>query len=157
MHQTVLGSGIVCLHFPSVDHIFTEQSSPPEAISPVASVLTANTNPVWPLKVYNKDPSVLHNLTVSSLEHEVNPIPGTSQISLIISSCAFGNSFWSWPLNQSLRVLSWEPVITIPFGRLKTETACWWPSKTWRHLPVWVSHTLAVPSQEPVTSSSGID
>jgi hypothetical protein len=86
MHQTVLGSGIVCLHFPSVVHILTEQSSPPDAISPLAKVLTANTNPVWPLKVYSKDPSVLHNLTVSSFEHEVNPMPGTSQISLMISS-----------------------------------------------------------------------
>lgn len=157
MHQTVLGSGMVYLHLPSADQILTQQSSPPDAISPVAKVLTAKTNPVWPLNVCNIDPSVLHNLTVSSFEQDTKPIPGTSQISLIISSWAFGSSFWSWPLNQSLNVLSWEPVITIPFGRLKTETACWWPSKTWRHLPDWVSQTLAVPSQDPVTSSSGID
>jgi len=45
--QTVLGNSIVYLQDPSIGfHIFTEQSSPPEAISPVINVVKQNTNPL---------------------------------------------------------------------------------------------------------------
>lgn len=158
MAQMVLGRPMVCLQVPSAgDHILTKQSSPPEAISPVTNVVTAKTKPMCPLKVCSKFPSVDHSFTVSSFEHEANPYPGTSLKALMISSWAFGISFCCWPLYQSLILLSCEPVITIPFGRLRTDTACWCPSRVAVHLPVLVSQILAVPSHDPLTISSGTD
>jgi len=69
-----------CLHVPSAGfQILRVQSSPPDTISPVTRVFTANTKPIWPLNVYSGEPSIVHNLTVSSFEHEAKPNPGTSE------------------------------------------------------------------------------
>ena len=157
MLQTVRGRGIVCLQVPSVLQTFTVQSSPPDAISPVTRVVMAKTKPVCPLNVWIRFPSVVQSFTVSSFEQLANPRPGTSVSPLMMSSWAAGISFYKLFWNQSLMLLSWDPVMIMPLGRLRTETACWWPSRTALHWPVLVSQTLAVPSQEPLTNSSGID
>jgi len=85
MAHIVLGMQMVYLQSPSAFHILTVQSSPPETISPVARVVTANTKPWWPVNVYSKIPSFDHNFTVSSFEHDAKPKPGTSVNCLIMS------------------------------------------------------------------------
>ena len=140
----------------STFQILTVQSSPPDAISPFNNAAQVKTNPVCPPKELISWPSVDHNFTFSSFEQDTKPTPGISQNYLMISPCASGISFYSSPLNQILIFASYDPVIIIPFGRARTATAWLCPSMTLIHSPVLVSQILAVPSQEPLTSYSGM-
>ncbi len=110
--QTEAGSWIVCSQLSSLQ-ILMLLSYPPEMYWPKPIDFTANTNVVWPVKVWIYSRSEDHNLRFSSFEHVINPTSSTGEIYLMMFEWAFSIRLIFLPSfhDQRLSALSCEPEI----------------------------------------------